>query len=107
MQLAAEWLPVSTVVYQPPAKRVGDLLTYIDSHALGPREAQAMASMMQTAQDRLPKPEAPQRDFQTTYRSEHIAQDMTGLECAVSAAAGLEQLVLRLPSPFWSSTSSV
>jgi hypothetical protein len=82
MQLAAEWLPTYTVVYQPPANRVGDLCSYNSTSMCGPRESMEEAALLKKAQERVPPPPPQPRCLETTYRTTFTEKDMSRIKYA-------------------------
>lgn len=79
MQLSAEWLPTSTVVYQPPSQRLGDLVTYSPDSAEGPRESAEMAQLAAVAQTMVPQPPGIERDLCTTYQTSFVRHNTSDL----------------------------
>jgi hypothetical protein len=79
LQLSSEWLPTSTVVYQPPNQRVGDLVRYKNQKAIGPREAMEAAQLLAKAHTLVPQKQHLCRQLSTTYRTEFIEHDTSGL----------------------------
>lgn len=81
LQLSAEWLPTTTVVYQPPSDRLGDLVTYPSGSAVGPREAAELAQLAVVAQTMVPQPPSLERDLSTTYGTTFVQHDTSDIKC--------------------------
>ena len=81
LQLSAEWLPTTTVVYQPPSDRLGDLITYPSDSAVGPREAAELAQLAVVARTMVPQPPGLERDLSTTYGTNFVQHDTSDIKC--------------------------
>jgi hypothetical protein len=83
VQLSAEWLPTSTVVYQPPRHRVGDLFSYKNVSIPGPREQILEDALLKEAQAQVPSSPPKPHCLQTTYGTSFKEHDMSGIKYAV------------------------
>eukprot|EP00892_Ulva_mutabilis_P008221 jgi/Ulvmu1/5771/UM025_0025.1 len=77
--LSAEWLPTTTVVYQPPSQRLGDMITYPSRPAAGPREAAEVAQLAALAQTMVPQPPGLVQDLSSTYQAAFVQHDTSRL----------------------------